>query len=164
MRRAAALTFAATVLIGLWVGYSYLFAPGTYRLAFCYLAVVFGALCLHVTALRRFHRMTVTIRKAEKAGLAEQGSTLFAANQRFRYAARCVEALWLAGLGALLILEVHHPALAAHKGFGWFVLTYIIGPPLLTGYLTFRDLRVASSVNKADRRHAVELVEFHDAP
>lgn len=124
--------------------------PG-YRLAGAFIAVAILAGAFHLVALLRFHRMVQLISAAEDDGLAAEGSTLFAANQRFRYTVRVIESAWVIGLGLLLLLSVSHPAIVKDPNYGRYVLSYFFGSIVATAYLTYRDLWVLGVVQRIDK-------------
>lgn len=162
MRRVVGLCVAAAILAALWIGYGWLITPQTYQLPIIYACVGVATAVVNVVALRRFHRMYTLILNAEQQGLAEPGATLFSANQRFRYFVRAVESAWVLGLAAIILLEVSNPSLGTQKVIGWFIVSFFIGAPMLTGYLTIRDLHVVNTLRAHDTRAAVELRPFED--
>lgn len=143
----------ALVVLGLswWFLLSDWFSrQGSYRLSVLYGVIVVVASFFHVVAFQRFARMVRVIRDDEKLGYAEEGSTLFALNQRFRYATRVIESAWVLGLAIIGIISVHHPTLLANPNYTRFVITYFVGSVVLTGYLTYRDLHVLNMIRKID--------------
>lgn len=137
-----------TAALMLWWFYAidWLIVPGTYRTATAYLCVVLVSSCFHVHAFARFVKMTRRIRRAEMLGAVEPGSTLFAANQRFRYFTRLCEATVMMTVGILGLVSVHHPGVSYNPSYVRLILTYLIGTIAVTGYLTYRDLKVLNVV------------------
>lgn len=122
--------------------------PRSYRAGVFYVCCVLLSSGWHLRALVRFNRMVKVVRREELAGTSPEGSTLFAANQRFRYAMRSIEAIVVLTIGTVAILSVKNPSLQLNKNYIRLVLTYFIGSVLLTGYLTVRDLVVIDRVKK----------------
>lgn len=122
--------------------------PHSPRAGIFYLCVVIFSSSWHFRALRRFSKMTRLLRAEEKAGIAPPGSTTFAANQRFRYLMRSVEAIVVLTIGVLAIVATYNPAVQFSPNYIRLVLTYFIGSVLLTGFLTIRDLWVINRVKE----------------
>lgn len=121
-----------------------------YHLALVFLGTSIAAGVLHGVAWWRFHRIARLIKTAEAEGLAAPGSELVAVNQRFRFAVRVLESLWVVGLGVLICISINHPGIQTNANYQRFVLTYFVGSIVLTGYLTWRDLRVLQRVQRID--------------
>lgn len=148
--RVSALLFGG-VLVAWWLyGIDWLDKPGSYRISVAYTVVVIVAAVVHGRALWRYNRMVRQVRKEEEKGTIEEGSTLFAANQRFRYIVRILESAMVLGLGVVGIIAVKHPAVALNPNYTKLFVTYLMGSVAVTGYLTFRDLRVLQIMRKID--------------
>lgn len=104
----------------------------------------------HITALRRYSKQARLVKTAEARGHIEQGSTLVAQNQRYRYVVRSVMAVFGVCLGGLGFYAVGHPAIALNPIYGWTVLGYFYVTEALTGWLTVRDLRVLDRIGLID--------------
>lgn len=131
----------------LWVA-EWLNKPQSYRLVTAYLVIGIISAGFHTRALFRFIRMVRNVRKDERLGLAEPGSTVFAINQRFRYTVRVCESALIVAVSALGILSIKDTGLRTSHTYIRLVVTYLVGTVVLTGYLTIRDLRVVNFVRR----------------
>lgn len=146
----------AVILAWWWFwGVDWFAKPLSFRLPVLYGAAVVVTACLHGYALGRFIRMVHAVCKEEKLGLIEPGATLFAKNQRFRYAIRCIESSIVFVVAIIAFLSVNHPKIATHPVYTRLVLTYFVGTVLATGVLTLRDLQTINWARRRDR----ELVD-----
>lgn len=127
----------------------YMIRPRSYWPVVVWLTVAVIAGFWHARALIRFTRMVNAVQRDEHLGIAEAGSTLFAVNQRFRYAVRAVENAFALVLGGVGLYAVGHPGLALRPWYAELTLTFFIGSIAATGYLTIRDLRVVDRVQQA---------------
>lgn len=132
-----------------WVyGVEALSPPHSPLAGIVYTSVVVFAGAWHVKAVIRFSRMTKLVRMQEHAGIAEPGSTSFAANQRFRYTMRVLESIVVLAIGILSIVAAYHPSIQLNPNYFKLVITYFVGSILLTGILTIRDLWVLDAIKK----------------
>lgn len=147
---AVILTIVELVVFVIWWFYiaDWISKPRTYRGGIFYICAVVLTLGFHIRAFLRFNRMTKLLRLEEATGDTPPGSTIFAANQRFRYAARLVESCVVLLIGVLAIASVSNPTIQLNKNYFRLVITYFVFSILLTGYLTFRDLLVVDRVKK----------------
>lgn len=144
-------TAIGLVLWWFW-GAQWVAKPTTYRLPVVYGAAVVTSAALHVYALGRFIRMVRAVCKEEELGLIEPGATLFAKNQRFRYAIRVVESSIVFCIAVVAFLSAHDPQRFAHSPtYLRLVLTYFVGSVMATGVLTLRDLQVINWARKRDQ-------------
>lgn len=148
-----AYTVAAICLVSWWFwGAQWVAKPMTYRLPVVYGASVVISATLHVYALGRFIRMVRAVRVEEELGLVEAGATLFARNQRFRYAIRVVESSIVFCIAVVAFMSAHDPQRFAHSAtYLRLVLTYFVGSIVATGVLTLRDLQVINWARRRDR-------------
>lgn len=151
------LVLLAALGYGWWELAPWLQKPGSYRLVVAYLIIGVVAGTLHLYALWRFHRMLLNVRRDERLGLAEPGSEMFALNQRFRYAARSMEALLIVTVSLLGIAGLSDTGLVRTKIYIVTVVTYLVGTVVLTGYLTWRDLRVINFIRRQAAEDAASL-------
>lgn len=141
-----------------WVwGVEKLSPPHSPLAGIVYTSVVLFAGWWHVKAVIRFSRMTKLIRMQEHAGIAEPGSTSFAANQRFRYIMRVGESVVVLAIGILAILATYYPEIQLNPNYFKLVISYFVGSILLTGILTIRDLWVLDAVKKLQKSNVDDV-------
>jgi hypothetical protein len=130
---------------------------GTNHAVLLYLVLGLIGGVMHFYALYRFQKMVNNVRKDERLGLAEPGSTGFAINQRFRYLMRSIEALLIVTVAVFGFISLHNVGFARSPLYIKTVFTYLIGSVAITAYLTYRDLRVINAVRKVDHADAATL-------
>jgi hypothetical protein len=163
-RTTALWTAVVLVVVALWwfiiVDY-FIARPNhkpNYHLPILLLVIVLVTCAWHVRALYRFHKMTKAISQEEILGDAPPGSTVFAANQRFRYFMRTIESMVVLVVSIIIFVAVSSPSIAVNHQYSRLVITYFVGSILITGYLTFRDLRVVNHVKKTNEASEDETI------
>lgn len=124
--------------------------PTGYNTTHVFATFVLFSTPLHLVAWKRYSKMLKVTEHAEKVGLVDPGSALFARNQRFRYTIRALEALYLIVVAGMAAYAVGHPSFQTNKTYSKVVLTYIFGTIAATAYLTYRDLHVLQLLKRID--------------
>jgi hypothetical protein len=156
-RHLGTIVFIAILFAWLMWGATWFDKPGTYRLVLLYLICGLLVFPFHIYATFRFNRMVRNVHKDERLGLADPGSTTFAVNQRFRYIARTIEATLIIAVSVLGILALNNKGVRTSHNYIRLVVTYLVGSVVLTGYLTWRDLRVINIIRDKSRDDAAAL-------
>ena len=122
--------------------------------AIIWIVLLVYVLTRHVKVYRLYDSQLKIVRRIEKEGGMEDGSTLVAVNQRVRYVIR----MGMAVVGILIgfggIYGVYNPSFGNSVVFGISVLIYFYGSEVATGYLTIRDERVIQKILEIDSQTA----------
>ncbi len=134
-----------------------------YLPAIVWIILLVFVLTRHIKVYRLYDSQLKIVRKIEKAGGIEDGSTLVAMNQRVRYVVRICLAVFGILIGIAGIYAIYRPGFGRSVFFGVVVIGYFYLSEAATGYLTIRDERVIGRILDIDRAERTSDVQANTA-